>query len=309
MSENIDLLNAWKLKHIELSGEDKLTTLDELYEAWKLDGELEKEGIYISEEDNKVLDLKEFQKKFKLNVIPMPFWGNLSKPKLIVLALNPSYNEIVDEVESSLFNETLKNVLKREEGLEKINWFDEKYNWKYVWSENIITPTRIDDIIDEQITKKEPESTYNWYQKVFKNLGVTKEYKEEMAFFNLLGYHSSGYENVPQKCFKNKNYQLLPTQKAMLAYLKILLKEDPFVIVIWGFDRKDGLDWKNVLKDNEINLNTIKLLIVNNNNHCNKIIINAIDKNKQNDFKEAFKKVVIDSEESSEKLKKFSNYK
>jgi len=271
--------------------EKKNNTIKLLEESWK--GLLEKKGNYYSEKDRQALKSKrdknlELSYFYPTHVLPHPWWGNIHNPRVLVLALNPSYAPLRDEMDEYLpcVREEWENgIINVSDKTNMIKILDHQtYNQKWWDSETD----------DEQ--SKEITWAAKWWHKVFNGDENNKPlielfdgkkadiFYQNIVAFNLLGYHSREYKDLPNNILRDRNdkieselngfinnfpekydYNYLPTQNAVKVNVQRLI-DDPrveHVIVLWGYK-----EWKKL----GINFDYKKLIIVNKYNFRNNII-------------------------------------
>lgn len=243
--------------------------LDELKNSWKLKT-LNFESIeglslnyYLSIEDyDELKDKKSLLYFYQTHVIPQPFFWEIDKPKIVVLAKNPTYNINREENET---NELLKCS---------------KYSIEDIicnHGNDLLFSKELEDFLenDEMCTK-------NWWLETLDSLVSSghelNDIMGKVGIFNLCGYHSKEYFDVP-KDILNEGETLLPTQKRLQTYLKKLLEDKKiFVIIIWG-----ETEWRKFLGNKYFNRD--RLLIVNANKNNKKTRNRFISKSGNYDAK------------------------
>ncbi|MDE6407044.1 MAG: hypothetical protein K2K50_00365, partial [Anaeroplasmataceae bacterium] len=216
-------------------------TLDKLYDAWAGTFDESPNGYditkrYISQNDKAPGKVPQsFFDNYKTHVVPLPFWGNIKDPDYIVLGLNPSYEPFVDELESSLFYDELKNTLE-ESSKTKINWLDKNFDLRAKLLVKELNLNINDTKINKISKNNKVNATAKWWNEVFdiefKNEEIKKSAFGKIAFFNLCGYHSGSFNETGIKA--------LPTVKATIEYVKCLMKtqteekKDRRIILICG---------------------------------------------------------------------------
>lgn len=267
---------------------ESIDTLDLLYDSWDFDiqnrvSNKDSSVLYENKREDIKLNLSYF---YQTHLLPQPWWGNIIDPKVIVLALNPSYDPINDEKDERIPGviESLNNNLIS--GQHTMNWF--KFQ-------------------DAEATKWWMRTLGDSYNKndldlIYKNVG----------FFNFCGYHRDSFKNVTQKCLIKKpsfskglrnfvdtfddivrnlsdknipfyNDKYLPTQNAIVLHINKLIRSSKTknIVVIWGYK-----EWVNAgVKFIETGV-TDKLLIVNKYSQTNHNIKNVF---KENDEKKTCK--------------------
>lgn len=181
---------------------------------------------------------------FRLEFVPEPFFGNIKEPRIILLALNPSYDSKGDELDEIAFKNANINI-PFSKFLQKIDFCD---------SGNIFNSYL-------------PATTAWWQNRVLKGLNFEK-LKGKIGYFNLIGYHS------PHNPF-NEDRIICESQKLVRDYIIQLINTIPDlkVIVIWGLK-----NWNLTKETNTI----FKIYQINEKNNLNKSIMNAILKEKKN---------------------------
>lgn len=240
-------------------------TVDLLKEAWKLEKiEITFPGVsqkthYIAKADyDKMNNKLSISYYYHTHVFPQPFFGNIENPKIIVLAKNPRYKKI--ESENEIDNLNLE---------------------KYIDDPNVIFG--------------EGGHTKKWWNESFKELIFDENFDiflNNVGIFNLCGYHSETYFDVPKRILKDMgDYKVLPTQQVLKEHLKELINVDnlPIVIVIWGMK-----EWKSFLGENifEQLINQEKLLVVNEGQNVSKQNHSINKAKKYKDFEEKLKELI-----------------
>ncbi|MGI6781379.1 MAG: hypothetical protein ACOX56_00865 [Acholeplasmataceae bacterium] len=270
--------------------EDVKNTIDLLKFAWQLsDNNIYEKNDGVSRyskldqlalkvEDGITLKISNF---YPTHLWPHPWWGNIENPKVIVLALNPSYDPIDDEKDDIVLGGLYKKAFD-DPVQNKINLFAFKSNSTDWWRNKVFA---------EEGKEVNPD-------KIIKNVGV----------FQILGYRSLSYFKIPKKALKteeklkkddsfkefidkfqniceslklknkyNDNY--LPTQNAMRLHVQSLINEDKdrYVVIVWGKGhwkqlRLDFPDKENrVLRANEKNYRNQNIFKEQNKEYSKKI--------------------------------------
>lgn len=193
-------------------------TFRKLIDAWKGSSD---EQPYISTADKKVIDFNKIvdnkssgRFNFEFQFLPQPWWGNIRKPEVIILALNPGVDNTEEYDEKNFKEEIIRNLL----GEHTLNWMTE------------------DD-----------SSAHRWWKMTFKDLIekgdiAPEEIYKKVGIFELVGYHSESFRSddysTLEKMMKNElglKEGVLPTQQALFDHLNFLIKEyKPIVVIIWG---------------------------------------------------------------------------
>ena len=243
MSENSKALrNAWKLKIIKLnSGEPEKKSLNYYVSAKDYDSLKNEEKLALSY-------------YYQTHVLPQPYFWNIDDPKIVVLAKNPTYDIKYEKKETDKLLEIYKEYKEDEANI----IYDNGYN-----------------LLFEQYDKKTEKvlCTKKWWSSTFGDLATTyglENIKKKTGIFNLCGYHSKSYFDVPKGILESGN--VLPTQKCLREYLRKLIKTDVLVIIIWG-----EKDWSNFLKDEYFDdqLKQGKIFVVNKGNSANRYITSS----------------------------------
>jgi hypothetical protein len=235
-------------------------SLNKLENAWKLKTiNIQYDGVdtthYISSVDYDKLKNKLLMPcYYQTNILPQPFFGNIESPEIIVLAKNPKYEgkKSVDESEE-IINKSSAN-----------------------YPEDIFLENR-NKYFENNRTN---HCTLDWWKKSFCELIGDKCFEDvldNVGIFNLCGYHSKNYFDLPKKIRKDIGEEILPSQEALKEHLNKLINAPTtkLVIIIWG-----EKPWRSFL---DINYDEEKLLIVNEEKQQNPIIKYA---KKYNHFKE-----------------------
>lgn len=187
-----------------------------------------KPGEKVSQKDFAAIHPKlSLQYFFQTHLMPQPWWGNIEDPDIIFLALNPSYDPVIDDEDELAIESDLKENLVSK----SFNWFQHK------------------EIIDSG-NKKRKTSGYQWWKATLGDLYKQDDLNTEMkiyhkiGFFQLCGYHSKSYFKLTRKCLLGKK-NLLPTQETIVEYINELIKKrDRYIVLIWGEKH-----WKNANLD------------------------------------------------------------
>lgn len=151
---------------------------------------------------------------YQTDLYPQPWWVNIEEPKVIFLALNPSYDPITDDEDEKFIKQDLKSNLSNK----SFNWFNHK---------KVILESR----------KERETSGFKWWKQTLGDLydktnEREKNIYENIGFFQLVGYHSKIYSKLIRKCFK-EDYKCFPTQEAIVNHVNKIIKEkDPIVVVL-----------------------------------------------------------------------------
>jgi hypothetical protein len=201
-------------------------TLTHLINSWEL---LEENGRFIAKADQiiiKNIGSENFSSgdiKFNFNLKPFPWWGNISEPKIIVLALNPKYEKNEKDKYEQEKHKSNCSFEKNLRNSPTINWLDFNEKEGLTVSQKWWKET-FNDIIDELIKKHKSKNL------IYENIGV----------FELFGYYSKSLNNYDslEKIVNAefKSAEILQTQIALFDHLNFLLKKEtpPLVVVIWG---------------------------------------------------------------------------
>lgn len=203
------------------------STLKELISSWEL---IEENGRFIAKADKNLIEshissdnFSSGDIKFNFNLKPFPWWGNITNPKIIVLALNPKYEK--DEKDKHEQNKHKENhsFEKNLANNPTIDWLDFKEKEELTVSQKWWKRT-FDDII-EILNKKNKSKDL-----IYKKIGI----------FELYGYYSKSFSD--KGCIERVNLNefgsavILPTQAALFKHLNFLMKQDcpPLLVIIWG---------------------------------------------------------------------------
>lgn len=263
-------------------------TYDLLIESWKFKDNTSKVSLYDdlcfkTLSNGSRLKVSNF---YPTHIHPQPWWGNIKDPKIIILAINPSYDHYYDDVEEIKCGDFFRRNIKRNSN-QLESWISELKRFK--------------------VGNNKSKGTYKWWEKSLGELIIDTDddiFSKNVGIFNLVGYRSktksfinkicyetniveeelqsfiNQYNNVNSKVSNKRNYmlKLLPTQNALILHLNNIIKNNK-LIVIWGIkDYKEaGLNFIG-LEDNLLLVNkyvgsdsTLKTYKNNNiNNNSNK---------------------------------------
>lgn len=158
---------------------------------------------------------------YHLEILPQPYFGDISSPNVLFLALNPSYDdskkyESNDMKDEACFEISKGNLIEYINNLQNVNFFDtpEANNSFYV------------------------NGAWYWYRdRVIGNKVKLKEEKKA-GFLNLCPYHSRRYNDIKKNNFAGKD-----SLWCLLNYLKSV-DELELIVVIWG-----KTIWDNFIKE------------------------------------------------------------
>ena len=123
-----------------------------------------------------------------------------------------------------------------------------------------------------------------WENNVFNGLEYSsiEAILDNVAIFNLCGYHSLEYKPLPNDILAD-NYFKLPTQSALKEHLAFLLSQKNIQIIkIWGTEWEEFLEQieqkvkNDTVKHSNFMENISNILVVNGMNRRNKKIKNAL---------------------------------
>ncbi len=217
--------------------------INQLKKIWELETKTEK---YIASIDKN--DCKWREDDFNLTVFPEPWWGNINDPKIIVLALNPSYVRSADELDTLVFKEFFDKNIKIENN-QAVNLFDDE-----ITSNNI-------QFINSSVSE--------WWRKVFEyddkfvpnfkdDDNLLDIIKNKVGIFNLIGYHSKNAD-----CLK-KSRNNPKTTDIIIKYLNEIIDNTDntniLFIFLWGKNTWEsyGLKTTDINYCIEINKNDSK---------------------------------------------------
>lgn len=219
-----------------------MSNQEELIDIWKFNTS---ENEYISINDDKCFkrnDVLKLSYFYRTHVLPLPFIGEVEKPDILILALNPSYDPINDEADTIEVDK--ENYISN---LFDVNFFSNIEDSKKIIGEN----------------------TFKWWKNnVFKNIANIKE-DISIGIFNLCGYHTRQYETIPKELLDSISY--LPTQGKTINIVKYLINNNivKLVFIVWGKN-----EWKKCLN---LELDD-RFIIINGYNNRNKSIFDYYKK-------------------------------
>ena len=180
--------------------------------------------------------------KYHLEVLPQPYFGNIIKPKVLILGKNPSYedgthnkeyfnnNDNTDTIAFNKSNKTLKDYIYN---LKNVDFFkpendDNKYFVNCAW--------------------------HWWYKKVFGENNNFDNFNDNVGIINLCPYHSKRYNEI-------KANQFTERENALRTQIKSILSDRcELIIIVWGYNV-----WKKFMNsDNELSdlfTNTNKIIL------------------------------------------------
>ena len=193
---------------------------------------------YILENDK--VQMEEYQDKvnnitykenylYHLDVLPQPFFGDVSNADVLILAKNPSYAMYEDEYDTW----TYEKYITEQKSEINLNDFNDNY---YKILKNVDFFKKFDNKFNSLFF-----NTWKWWNKNVIGEGVKPKSDTKVAFVNYCQYHSKEYYNV--------NYNSFQPSDEIIKQLKNNL-DKKLIIIVWGDDL-----WKNVLG----NKNTIIL--------------------------------------------------
>ena len=240
--------------------------------------------LVIRQIDN--IPLVDLSNMYASKCIPHFFWGNIIDPKIIVLGNNPSYSSVFDEAELNLYGKDLIDIYNNYSKDKLINFLVDTYNIR----ENAFfkeTPNLYKDKLPAKCGLRGNRSTYEWWHDVTKDdLELTKAFqKNEIAIFNLVGYHSYDYKRIKKLALTsdkesivaiskekglnikylnellsdNYHYEYLPTTNAIIKYVKELISKDSNIEVYTLWENHE--EWDSILGNIKISrqiINTSK---------------------------------------------------
>ena len=214
-----------------------MNNLLELLKIWTFNDSNE----YIAECDRGVLkDNLKMSFFYRTHLFPLPFIGNVQEPDVLILALNPSYDPIHDEEDISG-----KEVYKYLNQLYEVNFF----------------------VDQEKSISILGNFTFNWWKKnVFNDLSLRSN-STKIGLFNLCGYHSRGYEEVPKRCLNNGKYLTSQEKTRKIVFDLINCETTRLVIIVWG-----SKYWNTYLGEECFIRNKNKIIVLNEENSRNKSI-------------------------------------
>lgn len=196
---------------------------------------------FVYSEDKEQID----EKQFELSLLPKPYRGNLKDPKLVILSLNPGYNE---RVKTKLFKllefERQKEFIK----LSKQNaWLESRY---------IISPkSDVDDVMDNGY----------WSDRLseLKNDGAELS---RIGLIQFVPYASEHFGSWNNKKLKTQEF----TRKIIM---RLLQKKDTIFLVMRSRDK-----WKKLIPEMD-NEEYKGLFLYNKNPRCQMLSKNNLKDN------------------------------
>ncbi len=198
-------------------------------------------GKFVYSKDKEQID----EKQFELSLLPKPYRGNLKDPKLVILSLNPGYNE---RVKTKLFKllefERQKEFIK----LSKQNaWLESRY---------IISPkSDVDDVMDNGY----------WSDRLseLKNDGAELS---RIGLIQFVPYASEHFGSWNNKKLKTQEF----TRKIIM---RLLQKKDTIFLVMRSRDK-----WKKLIPEMD-NEEYKGLFLYNKNPRCQMLSKNNLKDN------------------------------
>ena len=188
-----------------------------LYMAKEIENnEYVKAGEYVHPQDKEVIeryaasDLKD-EFKLQLSMIPKPFMGNPLDAEVVVLTLNPGYNEKYDVDE---YEKCTPEQRKR-----------------FIETKCRIMALQDDRCIQdgENEYMNLPEASY-WKNKLKTVLAISPDANKKLAIIEYMGYSSRMYKDIPRKLFTNGS-TLLPTQEYTIRLVRYLMQQDKVIVI------------------------------------------------------------------------------
>ena len=193
--------------------------------------------------------------KFHLNLIPIPYTGDIEDAKIYILTLNPGF-EILDyyaESKDREFKEALINNLRQKLD---VNYPFIFLNPKFLWhGGGQYWEKKLKNVINEVTERfKNPEdfekplgmleNTSNIYKKALSYVA------KKIAVLELVPYHSKSY-NLPNKKFKNLQSPKIMTDFVKKELLPKAKKSEKCIICTRGSKSWDLTDDNNVIVYNK----------------------------------------------------------
>lgn len=257
--EDLKKENPWSFLFQEQSDEDILQHLIDW--NWEFVHPGDREVIKKHDDDPKI---KDENKKFVLHKLPKPYRGNLKNPKLVILSLNPGFNDRVNRV--------LFNILSHEHQIDFI-----KLSRRNLMLEDgcrVIT-NELDDVLDNGYWTRQLSEIEEISKKKEKN----DSYLDRIGLMQYIPYASKYFD-----AWDDKNE--LETQKFTKKIIHHLLeKTDALFLVLRSKERWEKLIGEDVVAKYK------KSFLYNKNPRCQKLSEknlrneDAIDEEHKNQFK------------------------
>lgn len=200
--------------------------------------------------------------RFNTNLLPHPFFGDIENSDILILAKNPSYAPVEDEIDTYLYLSKRK-IDEFAKDLTKVD-FTKKIEFDNVFSK--INSNKIDD---ENINYLFINTWKWWQDNVFR--GIEFKDNKKVSIVNLCGYHSKSYSPYKSN---------LESQNKSKEYLQGIIKsfnnDNKLVIIVWGKEewnkylQSDSGDSKKVDSDNnDFFKNFQNIIVLNDKNITN----------------------------------------
>lgn len=221
----------------------------------------EKGGFYIASKDIAFFPRGQKDLLYNTKVYPQPWWGNIVNPKIVVLSLNPSYDEGADELDNAVFRNILEENLENPVSLfgnKFKNEYDVPFKYSSVseWWRNVFSEIIPNDLLEDS--------------------DEINLFNENVGIFNLDGYHSKNVDKLNSH---------LSTSKKMVEYINSLAQcENRLFIFVWGKGTWDKRGLKVTSNFIEVNKSHKNCIINPRNKMLKNKINNVKDKEKLKDI-------------------------
>lgn len=166
-------------------------------------------------------------KRFHVNLLPVPYSGNLEKARVFILTLNPGFAPLdyLAEYENSNFRKAQISMLLQEEESEKFPYLNPKFSWHGGW-DYWTKKGRLGGIIEEVSNR------FNYTHK--KSLSIISE---KIAVLELVPYHSRFYKR------KSDVFKKLKSPKVMKEFVHEELAGKAKKGEVYIVCTRSGKDW------------------------------------------------------------------
>ena len=186
---------------------------------------------------------------YHLDVLPQPFFGDVSNADVLILAKNPSYAMYEDEFDTLMYEEYCDEQNNRID----LNDCNNKY---YETLKQVDFFKGFNDKINRLFF-----NTWKWWNTNVIGDGVKKKTNVNVAVVNYCPYHSKEYYDVKYNSFKPSN-EIINQIKANI--------DKKLIIVVWGdYLWKEIIGKKEVIiLNNNLNIDSLSKILDQNDDRC-----------------------------------------
>ncbi|MDD3738132.1 MAG: hypothetical protein PHP31_02405 [Lentimicrobiaceae bacterium] len=185
---------------------------------------------YIKRFNDKIQDKDKKLYKYRLKLLPEPFWGNVLDAEIVILTLNPGYVKAKNnDMYKSLHEDEKKKFIK------------EQCEAMSLKSTEFIPSNPVRNSI----------SDFYWDKRTKHLRDKFKNANSKIALVQYIGYTSQNYKNM----YNTITTELLDTQKFTVRLVKYLIEQERVIIIARG--KKLWLEAVKELNDKNANLITL----------------------------------------------------